>query len=259
MEKKHRIILLDYNSNGQFNDRNEIDDTISKQIGKIYAKTGDMFLVDPDMKNPVIMGNSVVDRAERQHVSKLLNIDNQFFNTEISPAGDRLTITPSTLPVGNITNPNDNFTAVVYGDLGMTKISGKKNQPVSLPESNWKLYECKIDLTVPKTNMIQNLLGRAASIPYTMVAAAGTVKSPSVSVQKDKSVVLPFGPPYKPLVDVSPTGDNGKTVRLNMKLSGTGEETCSNMLVNGNQPAAPQFVLATPTGEIVERGKFEFG
>ena len=52
-------------------------------------------------------------------MSKLVNIDGRFYDLHISPAGDKLTLTPSSLPLGNVTNPNDGFHATVYSEKGV--------------------------------------------------------------------------------------------------------------------------------------------
>ena len=59
---------------------------------------------------------------------------------KVSPAGDTLTLTPSSAATGNVTNPNGSFCALVYGDKGWLKISATKDAPAVLPEGQWKLY-----------------------------------------------------------------------------------------------------------------------
>ena len=49
-------------------------------------------------------------------MSKLVGIDGRFYDLKITPAGDKLTLTPSTAPLGSVTNPNDGFRAVIYSD-----------------------------------------------------------------------------------------------------------------------------------------------
>ena len=65
----------------------------------------------------------------------------------IAPAGNELTIRPSTAPLGQVKNPNENYTAVLYGKHGLIRIKGTKDQPVPLPEGDWKLLSYVIDLT----------------------------------------------------------------------------------------------------------------
>ena len=53
-------------------------------------------------------------------VSKLIEIDGRFYDLKISPAGDKLSLDRTTTPLGNVTNPNDGFRAVIYSDKGVS-------------------------------------------------------------------------------------------------------------------------------------------
>lgn len=275
--KKHRVSLLDYNSNGLFNDASSVptDEDTHKRRKTAYASNGDMLLVDPDPRAPSIgYGYDVMDRLERRHVSKLVWIDNRYWELTVAPAGETITLAPSALPTGKVTNSAGRFHAVVYGDPGLLAIHGSKDTPVVLPEGDWKLLEYTIDLTeprkaAPKTtakgkapksrlgNVIRSLAGSNRP-QLTLVSASATWDYKPVTVTKDKSTPLPFGPPYKP--DVSVGYMSGRdTAHLQMDVIGSAGEECSNLLVQGERPENPTFSISTATGEIVERGKFEFG
>ena len=89
--KKHRICVLDYNSNGLFNDTTSVGDKEHEALAN--AVEGDMLLVDPDPKEPSIAnGGDIIDRVERRHVSKLVWIDNRFWELQVAPAGDSATL-----------------------------------------------------------------------------------------------------------------------------------------------------------------------
>ena len=49
------------------------------------------------------------------------------------------------MPLGNVTNPNDGYSAVIYGDRGFLKIAGDKDTPVAVPEGEWKLLSYSIN------------------------------------------------------------------------------------------------------------------
>ena len=66
----------------------------------------------------------------RHHVSKLVNIDGRFYDLKVSPAGDKLTLTPSTVPLGKRDQPQRRLSAVVYGDRGFLKIRGEQGEAV---------------------------------------------------------------------------------------------------------------------------------
>ena len=52
----------------------------------------------------------------RYNVSKLVNIDGRFYDLKITPAGDKLTLTPSTAPLGQRDQPERRLPRVIYSD-----------------------------------------------------------------------------------------------------------------------------------------------
>ena len=97
----------------------------------------------------------------------------------------------------------------------------------------------------------------------TLVAAMGTTDCTPVAVTAGTTAKFPFGPPYMPVVHVVPSRSRraaqNKEVRLSMNLVGSAGEECFSLLVGGNRPEAPRFVVATKDGQIVERGVFRYG
>ncbi|RJP18464.1 MAG: hypothetical protein C4527_28880 [Candidatus Omnitrophota bacterium] len=257
--KKHQIAVLDHNSNGRFDDVYTVNPGNRSSTGVAYPNVGDMLLVDPNPQDQNFRNyfNSV-GRREKHYLSNMIAIDGRFYDVQITPAGDQLTLTPSDAPIGSIVNPNIHYDAVVYGDQGLLKISGVKDEKVALPVGEWRLLEYVIDADDPKTSS-----GRQNARSGTYVTARGTSACPAIIVSKDKLVDFPFGPPYKPSVTFSggrqESGDRPQTVRLGMSLIGSAGETCSDLYVNGSRPPDPSFVIATPSNKIIERGKFEYG
>ena len=45
--RRHRIVLIDHNSNGRFGDQARVDNEITTPDGQFFAKIGDMLVVDP--------------------------------------------------------------------------------------------------------------------------------------------------------------------------------------------------------------------
>jgi hypothetical protein len=273
-------VLIDFNSNGRFDDEFKIrEDTPDEAL---YPEYGDMVLIDPD---PEASGYSSpydpTTVANRHFMSKLINVDGRYCELEVTAAGDKLTLTPASAPLGYVTNPNDGFCAALYSDKGCIKVNGDGSQPVALPEGDWKLLSYTIEQTPapepePKeggkeeeekpsllNTLAKALLGAGTSVRtgrprYSVVAARGTRDYEAVKVREGKTAELPFGPPYKPVVKVGGRSGEG-AVLLAMSLVGTGGERCSNLLVDGGRPQAPEFTITTPDGREVERGKFKYG
>ena len=146
--KKRHLVLIDYNSNGRFDDEYKINSAGIGQGGQLYPTPGDMLLVDPGQKSTGYSSPYEASTNPYQHyVSKIIDIDGSYYDMKVSTAGDKLTLTPSTVPLGKITNPNNRFNAVIYGDKGFLKIVGGKDNPISVPEGEWKLLTYTIDMT----------------------------------------------------------------------------------------------------------------
>ena len=250
-----------------------------------------MLLIDPETRSGGYDSPYDVTSSDyRYNVSKLVNIDGRFYDLKITPAGDKLTLTPSTAPLGSVTNPNDGFRALIYSDKGFLKISGNKGTPVPVPEGQWKLLSYTINQTetpkpseaggkesgeeggAKKDSLLQALakqleavLGGGSAAPagprYSIVAAQATADYKAVKVGKGETVELPFGPPYKPMVTVPLTTwtATGPAVFLEMSLVGSAGEVCTNMMVNGGRPAKPEFTITDPKGKVVQQGSFEYG
>ena len=256
--------------------------------GALYPEQGDMLLIDPNQGATGYASPYEASSNSYQHyVSKMVDIDGRYYNLKISPAGDKLTLDPATVPLGKITNPNSHFTAVIYSDDAFLKISGEKDTPISIPEGQWKLLSYTIDLTnVPEPSKpeekkddakegsgisalglaLESLLGNSNSIAppgrrFSYVTAGATAKYKPVKVSEGETVEFPFGPPFKPTVTIGyiQGGGENKQAALGMTLFGSVGEVVSDMMVHGARPAKPELTIKDPKGEVVQSGNFEYG
>jgi len=270
--EKKRIVLVDYNSNGRFDDGWSIDPRTHYSGGGVYPKKGDMIFVAPDAS--ITSGYSPTTNDSQQYMSKLVNIEGRFHDVKVAPAGDKATLTPSSIPVGHVTNPNKGYRAVVYSDIGFMKISGDDAGKATLPEGEWKLASYTIDRTgfveekkekeEEATSLLDTLSAaltqtqRSSRARTTRISAHGTDDYVAVKVRGGETVEFPFGQPYTPKVTLS-HGAGSSTASLGMALIGSGGERCSGIYVNGSRPPAPEFTITDPDGKEVQTGKFEYG
>ena len=222
----------------------------------------------------------------------MIKVDDHLYDVRISPAGDKLTLTPSSVAVGNVTNPSDSFHAVIYGDRGFLAIQGAKGKPVPVPAGHWKVLSYTITqedhpkpakpATAEKAKkaassdaawqkqaeaMLKMLTGGPVDVRRDLKLAGGsavvsanaTEHYQAVEVRKGKTVVLPFGAPFKPRVTVAPYMGAGGTTYLEMSLIGSTGEICTNLTVGGRRPAKPEFTITDPKGKVIEDGNFEYG
>jgi hypothetical protein len=109
---------------------------------------GDVLLVDPDPQSARFSGYDLLPHDDCHHqMSKLVNIDGRFYDLKITPTGDELSLTPCALPVGRVTNPNQGFRALLYGDKGTVAVGGGKSSSAAVPSGRWKLLAYTIDRT----------------------------------------------------------------------------------------------------------------
>lgn len=287
--KSHAVFLIDYNNNGTFNDRFEMDKSARTYDDRFYPMTGDMVLVDPDFKTERFSGYGPTDTPDRQYLSKLVNVDGKYFKIEATPSGDKLTLEPSELPLGAVSNESGPFRAVLFGEHGLVKVAGDKDKPATVPAGEWSLLEYQVDLTdapaekpkpasapaqepapANKKTLGQKLAalfgadnGSGPNVvfdnrpKYTLVRARARGEAKPLKVGKDKTEKLAFGPPYKPVVAVSYV--NGKEAHLELKLVGVAGEVCETMMIKGSQPSQPSFRILKKNGDLVKKGQFEYG
>jgi hypothetical protein len=269
--KKLRIVVTDYNSNGRFDDLPAIDDSVRYADGSVYLRPGDMIYVDPKPEKQVY-GYDPTTSDEAHHLAKTVKIGDRFYSLRIPPAGDTLTLEPSSLAIGHVRNPNPGYRALVYGDQGTLKISGDAEGRSALPVGRWKLLLYTLDRTsagepAKQAGKEPSSLQAAADAMYrgeqtagprpTLVSARAQRDYPAVEVRTGETADLRFGPPYTP--KVSGTVGPGEKVSLGMSLVGEGGEVCSNLIVAGSRPGRPEFTITDPDGKVVERGSFEYG
>jgi hypothetical protein len=267
--EKKRVVLVDYNSNARFDDAMSI---LTSSDGGLYPRSGDMFFVDPTLgQGGYMYGYDPTTNEDQQPVGSLVNIDGRFYGMEVSPGGDKLTLTPSSVPVGNVSNPNKGYRAILHGDQGFLKISWDESGKSSVPVGEWKLVSYTIDRTaIPDEgkeegssllDTLSNALvqsGTSARPRWTLISARAKGDYTAVKVSEGETVDLPFGPPYKPIVTVSRRSGSTPTAYLRLSLVGAGGEVASNLYVNGSRPKEPEFTI-TSAEEKVAQGKFRYG
>ena len=112
--KKRHVVLLDSNSNGQFND----ETSAPGMTGVPQVTPGDTLLFDPEQTaGPSRRGIGGIMEG-KCYLSKVLCVDERFYDCQVSSLGDTLSLKPSEVPLGYVTNPNPGFNAVIYSDSG---------------------------------------------------------------------------------------------------------------------------------------------
>jgi hypothetical protein len=282
--KPHTIVLVDNNSNGRFDDELKLREGGRASRGVLSTTEADVLMLDP-AATPAYVRFDLTSNDVRQQLSRLLEIDGRFYRVKVTPAGDRLTLTPWDAAVGYVKNPAWRFRAVVWGDEGALKVRSDEGKPVPLPEGQWRLLEYTIEQPPErpkpppeskakgkkkaKAGSLLDALAAAlegtvpgasplpAELRNSTVSAQATGASRPIAVRKGQTTVLPFGPPYKPVVKCEFAG--GGQAQLSLSLIGSGGEQCTAMSVQGSNPPAPKFKITDDEGEVAAEGRFAYG
>ena len=238
-KKRTRLLLLDHNSNGRF------DDTVSiKNLGGNGVSEGDLLLVNPNSKDR-LAADATMGR-DRNFINKIMCINNHFYNMEIQPAGTSLKLTPANVSQGFVTNPSPVYRAVLFSDdYGVVMLDGMRNQKMRLLEGTWHVANYTIDATA--------FTGGSR----TAVTATFDRQPVALTVRPEETAKMPFGAPFHPVVTSSRT--EGNKVYLSLAIVGASGERCTSFYVNGSRPPAPRFIVKDSSGTTVHQGNFEWG
>ena len=232
-----RVVLLDYNGNGRFDDAFFLN--VSEYYGTTYANICDRLLIEPKPNGPESKRGF---ELEERYVSKLIKVDGCYYRPEVSRTGGRLTLTPLSLPTGHVTNPNEQFVALVHNEGKILKIRGGKPELTALPEGEWRLLSYTINTGGERPSRIE---GQA------------TTDGKPVLVQRGQTTVFPFGPPLRPVAKVTHLiGQDA--AGLILYLYGTAGESCAPVVAQGRL-IEPEMTISTPAGPVVLHDKFRYG
>ncbi len=285
-KEKWRIVVLDHNSNGRFNDVISLPKDVRGSEDELTPDYGDMFLIE--RQSAAGTGGkrrSGFANEYRQYLAKLTVIDDKFYHVKVSPLGDELTWTPSSIPRGQITSPHAPCHVQLIGELGQIDLNLDGSKPATVPAGQWRVLSYSIQIKdwkkpekkkEPKAEkegkdsevkpsllsaIAESLFGSSARSSrgrsnISMVYARGTTKGELATVRAGQTTALKFGPPYKLRVKVNAIPG---TAYLSLVIQGTDSEIVSYMMVNGNRPGKPKITITDPKGKVVVEGNFEYG
>ncbi|MBN2022019.1 MAG: hypothetical protein JW809_04430 [Pirellulales bacterium] len=277
--RRRRVVVVDGNSNGRFDDAPRVlppdADNEDPRAAAQIAPGDVLYVLDPRRKhvNGDLPDGSDGAPACRYHVGPVIFRDGRFFDLTVLPAGDRLSLAPSTAPVGHVLSAHRGYRGLVAGPQGVLPIIGDIEGKAPLPEGEWKLlnYTIEPDRAADAGRRFQS--SRSLALAIGRAVLPGLVKDDNertvamadvparvapVKVAAGHRVPLPFGPPYLPVVKVSSPLEDGE-VTLELELVGTAGELCEYLLVEGDRPGQPKFTITAEDGKVVKTGQFEYG
>ncbi|MEW6073577.1 MAG: hypothetical protein AB1726_13420 [Planctomycetota bacterium] len=272
--RRHRLVLVDMNSNGRFDDRipaealeGEEDDAPLFLLGA----GGDALLVDPEGARPWDLFDPASDLAGRCHpAGGRIVLDGAFHELAVSPTGAEVKITPYAGALGRLQNSMGPWRAWIRSGKDRFLVAAGSDGAATVPAGEWRLLSYTVDLTAqeaakagppPKRSFLSSLgalFGGEPGPPTTLVSARAGKDVAPVRVGGGEEAALPFGPPYRGVVTAQ-RGRRAGGVRLSLQIVGAAGEVVSDLRVGGNRPKEPTFVITDPAGAVVKRGSFEYG
>jgi hypothetical protein len=277
--KKWKVALVDFNSNGRFDDALRIRTDVHTPDGQLFSVPSDRLVLDPESSREYAY--DLIDAGNQRAVSKLVEIDGRFYRMQVAPSGAQLTLTPADVTTGELVCPGDEFRALVCSDEACLTVRASRSKPARLPVGTWRLLSYRIEQVQPapaqppakpaepqaKSRSLFDALAAAffgsSRKPVSpgptraIVTAHASEKTPPLEIRQATSAKLTVGPPYRPVVRTFTSGKDA--VQLQLSIVGAAGETCTNMRLGNGRPPAPEFTIFDPKGAVVQRGQFSYG
>ena len=147
--KKRKIIVLDNNSNGRFDDVISMPKNISGADNELVANYGDALLIESTSPQGPQSGRLWAPPGEAiAYLAGLTVVNGKYYHFKVSPLGDELTWSPSTIARGQVTSPHAPCQVELIGDLGQISLNLEKSKPATVPAGQWRVLSYNIH--VPK-------------------------------------------------------------------------------------------------------------
>ena len=137
--KKHEIAVLDWNSNGRFDDVFSLPKDVHGSNARVVPTCGDMLLIDPETLAKEDLSWSRPTGEHRQFLGKLTTFENKNYEVKVSPTGDELTWTPSRILCGQVTSPHAPCQVDLISEMGYVDLKLEKSKPATVPAGQWRL------------------------------------------------------------------------------------------------------------------------
>jgi len=239
-DKTYKVALFDDTCNGVFNDAFAVPRGYPTS-GSVYAR-GDTMVIDIDGDGE--FKKSYNDTPEMYHVGKYISFGDTCYELEIAPSGRTITVSEAEDPCGYIASEQEGYSVELIGDDGALKLNGGASR-VKAPAGEYRFAACSFESKDDR------------GTPWRIIGR-GSWQQPVITVNPDESASLEFGPPLTASLTVA---KGGGAFQFGLEIKGQGGETYSagdfERAKSRVQP--PRLEIRDEKGEIVARGKFEFG
>jgi hypothetical protein len=187
---------------------------------------------------------SYSDTPEMYHVGKYVSFGDTCYELEIAPSGRTITVREAEAPCGYIASDQKDYSVELIGDDGGLKLNGGASR-IKAPVGEYRFAACSFESKDEK-GVSWRIIGQ------------GDWNQPVITVNPDESASLDFGPPLTASLTVA---KRGSAFEFGLEIKGQGGETYSagNFERGKGRVQPPRLEIRDEKGEVVARGKFEFG
>ena len=187
---------------------------------------------------------SYTDTPEMYHVGKYISFGDTCYELEIAPSGRTITVSEAEASCGYIASDQKDYSVELLGDDGGLKLNGGASR-IKAPAGEYRFAACSFESKDDK-GASWRIIGQ------------GDWSQPVIAVNPDENSSLKFGPPLTASLTVA---KGGGSFQFGLEIKGQGGETysASNFERAKSRVQPPRLEIRDENGEVVARGKFEFG
>ncbi|MBP7829232.1 MAG: hypothetical protein KA248_04870 [Kiritimatiellae bacterium] len=186
----------------------------------------------------------------------------QLYAVSLDPGLEKLTLAPAEGPLHPLALSADPDRLMLFDAEGKQSVACfQPGRVLQLPAGTYQFASYR-------------LLRRETNGALWQLMASATTGAPPAEVGADRKGELVFGEPFRPVVEIPEWSravkSGGRPVRMSFEIYGAGNELVYDVsLVSGRsalamgrrsvRPKEATYTIATPDGELVQRGTFEYG
>lgn len=249
-----RVVLLDGDCNGLFNERNP------STVGDPYGYGGDQLLVLTDGAGrgagPALTAALL---ARSVPLGRYVAVGNSFYEIRPAANGASLQVYNREIPTGPVRVNAQDYRLQFVGADGPVVVQSSSPE-ARLPLGKYLLREQAILRTDDEGRLwVVETSARAIITRAPRMLGERTIQSRYgvFEVTADSGPEIPaFGPPF--VLSVSARPEDGE-VYISLSLQGERGDRVSDVQVDGRRPPAPAFRIVSAAGTVIAQDQFEYG
>ncbi|HOW98362.1 MAG TPA: hypothetical protein P5567_07055 [Kiritimatiellia bacterium] len=245
---RYRLHLADVNANGVFGEAATEPDSGG---GRIFM-AGDAFYLSTNKPG----------YYEAMTCGTHWHLGGQLFAVSLAPGLEKLTLTPAEGPLFPLSFSTEPDRIMLFNAGAKQSVACfRPGREIRLPAGSYRFADYR-------------LLRKETNGALWQLLASATTGAPPVEVGADRQAELVLGEPFRPVVEIPEWSravkSGNQPVRMSFAIRGAANEIVNDVSLlsgqsaltmgkRGARPKEPAYTIATPEGELVQRGSFEYG